>query len=106
MLQNAYFLAKIGFDTAENEPAINLQNVSKFANFGAKKVAAVATRPGHGAAAAGPEGHRPERRPADRRRPADALVERFDRRGIEPFELFTSEFAQRCVRIQEILLEN
>ena len=37
---------------------------------------------------------------------ARALVERFDRRGIEPFELFTSEFAQRCVRIQEILLEN
>ena len=33
---------------------------------------------------------------------ASPLVERFDRRGIEPFELFTSEFGQRCVRIQEI----
>ena len=30
MLSNAYFLAKIRFDTAENEPANNLQ---KFANF-------------------------------------------------------------------------
>ena len=26
MLSNAYFLAKVGFDTAENEPAKNLQN--------------------------------------------------------------------------------
>ena len=26
MLSNAYFLAKIRFDTAENEPAKNLQN--------------------------------------------------------------------------------
>ena len=36
MLSNAYFLAKFRFDTAENEPAINLQNfakkVAKFAN--------------------------------------------------------------------------
>ena len=30
MLPNAYFLAKFRFDTAENEPAKNLQN---FANF-------------------------------------------------------------------------
>ena len=37
--------------------------------------------------------------------PVRTLVERFDRRGIEPFELFRSEFGQRCVRIQEILLE-
>ena len=33
MLSNAYFLAKIRFDTAENEPAKNLQNFAKFANF-------------------------------------------------------------------------
>ena len=37
MLSNAYFLAKFRFDTAENEPAKNLQNVAKtdanFANF-------------------------------------------------------------------------
>ena len=33
MLSNAYFLAKFGFDTAENEPAKNLQNCGKFANF-------------------------------------------------------------------------
>ena len=29
MLSNAYFLAKIRFDTAENEPAKNLQKISK-----------------------------------------------------------------------------
>ena len=28
MLSNAYFLANIGFDTAENEPAENLQNLN------------------------------------------------------------------------------
>ena len=35
MLSNAYFLAKFGFDTAENEPVKNLQNFAKFANFAA-----------------------------------------------------------------------
>ena len=33
MLKNAYFLAKIGADTAENEPAKNLQNFAKFCKF-------------------------------------------------------------------------
>ena len=33
MLSNAYFLAKFRFDTAENEPAKNLQNFPKFANL-------------------------------------------------------------------------
>ena len=34
MLSNAYFLAKFRFDTAENEPAKNLQKIcTKFANF-------------------------------------------------------------------------
>ena len=33
MLSNAYFLAKFRFDTAENEPAKNLQQFAKFANF-------------------------------------------------------------------------
>ena len=32
MLSNAYFLAKFRFDTAENEPAKNLQNFPNFAN--------------------------------------------------------------------------
>ena len=31
MLSNAYFLAKFRFDTAENEPAKNLQNFAIFA---------------------------------------------------------------------------
>ena len=33
MLSNSYFLANFRFDTAENEPAKNLQNFAKFANF-------------------------------------------------------------------------
>ena len=33
MLSNAYFLAKFRFDTAENEPASNLQNSEKIVNF-------------------------------------------------------------------------
>ena len=32
MLQSAYLPAKFGFDTAENDPAKNLQNVASFAN--------------------------------------------------------------------------
>ena len=35
MLSNAYFLAKFGFDTAENEPAKILQNLQKIAHFAA-----------------------------------------------------------------------
>ena len=33
MLSNAYFLAKIRFNTAENEPAKNLQTIVNFPNF-------------------------------------------------------------------------
>ena len=33
MLSNAYFVAKFRFDTAENEPAKNLQKFSKNAFF-------------------------------------------------------------------------
>ena len=34
MLSNAYFLAKFRFDTAENEPAKNLQKkIANFSNF-------------------------------------------------------------------------
>ena len=33
MLSNAYVLAKFRFDTAENEPAKNLQNFANFPNF-------------------------------------------------------------------------
>ena len=33
MLSNAYFVAKFRFDTAENEPAKNLQNFANFINF-------------------------------------------------------------------------
>ena len=34
MLSNAYFVAKFRFDTAENEPAKNLQNLANFLNSG------------------------------------------------------------------------
>ena len=37
MLSNAYFLAKFHFDTAENEPAKNLQKT--FANFAGRRKA-------------------------------------------------------------------
>ena len=33
MLSNAYLLAKVRFDTAENEPAKILQKFANFANF-------------------------------------------------------------------------
>ena len=36
----------------------------------------------------------------------DSLVERFDRRGTEPFELFTLEFGHNSFKIQEFSLEN
>ena len=38
--------------------------------------------------------------------PVLPLVERFDGRGTEPFELFRSEFGQNSVKTQELLLEN
>ena len=41
----------------------------------------------------------------DARKAVETLVERFDRRGTEPFELLRSEFGQNSVRIKEILLE-
>ena len=37
---------------------------------------------------------------------ASCLVERLDRRGTEPFELFRSEFGQNSFKIQEFSLEN
>ena len=38
MLPNAYFLAKFRFDTAENEPAKNLQNFAKISKNSQKSV--------------------------------------------------------------------
>ena len=52
MLSNAYFLAKFRFDTAENEPAKNLQKFAKFANFADRRAA----RPGPGGVAAADHG--------------------------------------------------
>ena len=58
MLSSAYFLAKFRFDTAENEPAKNLQKIAKFANFALSRLgplwrgrAAIRTARGRTAAA-------------------------------------------------------
>ena len=77
MLSNAYFLAKFRFDTAENEPAKNLQNFANFPNFanpnpilltlgrrgagveGAPRAVAVGVPRGADAGAAGRAGNRP-----------------------------------------------
>ena len=40
MLSNAYFLAKFRFDTAENEPAKNLQKFANFPSFADPTIAA------------------------------------------------------------------
>ena len=72
MLSNAYFVAKIHSDTAENEPAKNLQNLQKiakilianFANFANRRSSATLA---FGLAAAGKmrrSGGRPPRRAA------------------------------------------
>ena len=38
MLSNAYLLGKFRFDTAENEPAKNLQKFANFANLNPKNL--------------------------------------------------------------------
>ena len=56
MLSNAYFLAKIRFDTAENEPAKNLQNFRKM-HFRKMQVCSRSPRPARGT----PDGQEPAR---------------------------------------------
>ena len=74
---------------------------------GACRAARRGRRPGRGAGpAAGPRGGRAAVPRGVSRAPVADWVERFDRRGTEPFELFTSEFDQNSVKIQYILLEN
>ena len=48
---------------------------------------------------------RGKRRRGERPAPVPTYVERFDRRGTEPFELFKSEFGQNSVKIHCFLLE-
>ena len=90
MLQNAYFLAKVGADTAENEQ-----------HFAEMLLVFLEMLPEDAEAAAAEEAE-----DAEAAEDAEGWVERFDRRGIEPFELFTSEFGQNVVKFQCILLEN
>ena len=76
MLSNAYFLAKIGADTAENEPTKNLLNLIKFAkNLGGRP---------RDAGAPGPEGPAPpalEARAEGRLRLRDRAAPRAALRG-------------------------
>ena len=58
MLSNAYFLAKFRFDTAENEPAKNLQNFAKFANFADPNPLTLTPNPNSKRAASGSSGGR------------------------------------------------
>ena len=51
MLSNSYFLAKFRFDTAENEPAKNLQSLAKFGETLANAQAAALVAKGHWLAA-------------------------------------------------------
>ena len=82
MLSNAYFLAKFRFDTAENEPAKNLQNFANFPNFARipKKKAPGGQRERerrHAEAAGGEElrgGRRAGAQLRVRRRPQDGLA--------------------------------
>ena len=69
MLSNAYFLAKFRFDTAENEPAKNLQN---FCNFAKKRTAQA---PG------------PPRAEALRRAAGIPAAARIERAGVGPLAL-------------------
>ena len=131
MLSNAYFLAKFRFDTAENEPAKHLQNFKKMHFFKVMDDAAAVllqedripqlSRPVVGrladvAAALGNE-HQALfiRRCTPQRRvnsTARRRVERFDRRGTEPFDPFEPfeffqnknfpEFFLRKFKISEI----
>ena len=94
MLSNAYFLAKFRFDTAENEPAKNLQNFVKFLT----KRAAPGLRRGRAPHLQRARGGAP-RHVAHLHGGLVAFaprvllrVERFGRRGTEPFEPF--EFFQ------------
>ena len=95
MLQNAYFLAKFGADTAENEqhfadilPKIgeaargsqrDLQRSQRLLGWlrGRYRLA---------------EAYLGQGKYREAREAVEGRVERFDRRGTEPFELFRSEF--------------
>ena len=69
MLSNAYFLAKFRFDTAENEPAKNLQKFAKFCKLAlAGSEAAFRGRHGGRLAAPGRVGLLPAPRGGGRRR--------------------------------------
>ena len=94
MLSNAYFLAKFRFDTAENEPAKNLQNFRKmhFSNNELSKDTCDARHAflaAHEADIFGEELALPLLVPADGElHGVAALVERFD---IEPYPDFSAK---------------
>ena len=69
MLSKAYFLAKFRFDTAENEPAKNLQNIANFANLNPQPLSGPRAPRARGARARGASARRAARSLPDGRPP-------------------------------------
>ena len=77
MLSNAYFLAKFRFDTAENEPANNLQSFANFASPNPEPLGGLR----------GPAGQEGGADPGDAGRPGGGGGDRGRLRGIAASEL-------------------
>ena len=87
MLSNAYFLAKFRFDTAENEPAKNLQKFAKFANFADPNPVTLRGGRGRRGAVLGLRGREPLRLRGGGRLPAALRLRRRrrDHRGVDAY---------------------
>ena len=108
-----YLLIKIGVDTAENEPAKSLTKICKCCSFRSYSYKCIHNRQERGRTARGAgaprrPGGRPRCTPGPRcgsggrSGAAGTRVERFGRRGTEPFELFRSEFGQNSGIVAKI----
>ena len=111
MLSNAYFLAKFRFDTAEHEPAKNLQNFREM-HFRKFENSASASRPGAHARGAAPsagdlrrvpeEGRQEQRRHRPRRvrHGGDVRERRLAkfRQNVARFRLYRLRFLQQNMR--------
>ena len=94
MLSNEYFLAKFRFDTAENAPAKNVQNLQNFA----RKIAKFAIRP---LSLRGYRGHAaPAGRGTPRGAPARRSRGRRRRRAVHWFCQFLANLQQNIARFR------